>query len=438
MDAIRLFYAGKMDYDAGKGLDEKHRAARGVEQCKALPDTEKRIETPSMWLTTGSSLTKSVVQLAVWEWVGIWLAIAVLISTLAFNGFLTGEKGPDSYPRLVVVAIYGLGFCGHSWYVWKTCRSFFTVVSAGSAWSMLNKASFASVELRHLELRLNHDGPGPIFRQVGKPASSSTFPVMEACLVHDIGSSSAQSSPVAVDKSAEMVIEWQQGDIRNTVDAGKSALERIIANVMTLVGIVITTGFSVWTSQSNSDSSSQLGSLALLASLTLGSGAMFSSAIDLRLMQSAFQNVLFLKELMINGETAAHVNKQASKRRSIGFTHNTVDAKEVRMRDLVRFTKWWSGLLFGPAYSLLPTEEDHARQSRGAEFELHVDVRGKDVIFTTGNTDVHCKDSEGFNVESINVCYIPQTTATISSQSGKPEVQVKTNEISQVNKGRTR
>jgi len=73
-----------------------------------------------------------------------------------------------------------------------------------------------------------------------------------------------------------------------------------VANVMTMVGIIITTGFSVWTTKSSSATeSTQLGSLALLASLSLGAAAMFSSAVDLSVMETSFRNVLFLKEVMI-------------------------------------------------------------------------------------------------------------------------------------------
>ena len=52
-DAIRLLYAGKMDQDL------EYHVARGVDQCVAKP-TEK-FTTPPMWLTTGSSLTRSII-----------------------------------------------------------------------------------------------------------------------------------------------------------------------------------------------------------------------------------------------------------------------------------------------------------------------------------------------------------------------------------------
>src|SRR6266536_6697260 len=91
----------------------------------------------------------------------------------------------DSYPRLIVVLIYTAAFCFHAWYAWRTCKSFFTLLGAGATWSMLNKAIFAAVNLGQLQGRLT-GGPAPVFRQVGKPASSPTFPAYDALLAHEI------------------------------------------------------------------------------------------------------------------------------------------------------------------------------------------------------------------------------------------------------------
>jgi hypothetical protein len=226
-DAIRLAYVGKMN-------DEKARVARGVEQCEAVPDN--RVVTPPMWLTTGSSLTKSIVQLAVWEWISIWMAIAMLVSTLAFNGFFTNDRALDSSPRLVVVTIYLASFCLHAWYVWKKCRSFFTLASAGASWSMLNKASFASVDLGILNNRLS-GGPAPVFRQVGKPGSSAIYPTYEACLLQDVGLPQNEIGvvdPASGDEqkgAAETVNAWQKREVTSTVEAGSAALDLIVTNV---------------------------------------------------------------------------------------------------------------------------------------------------------------------------------------------------------------
>jgi hypothetical protein len=402
-DAIRLLYAGKMDQD--QSYD--HRVGRGVDQCVAEP--AKRFITPPMWLTTGSSLTSSMIQLAVWEWISIWMVLAMLMSTLAFNGFLNGELSQDSYPRLVIVLIYVMSFALHAWYVWKSCRTFFTVVAAGASWSLLHKASFVSVDLQQLERRVTENADSPAFKQVGKPSSSSTFPVTPTVLHHDVG----HNIPATVDENisdvqkseASTVADWQKRDISSCVESGKLASDNIITNAMTILGVTITTGFTVWTNKTDSTlDSSQLGSLALLASLALGTSAMFTSAIHLSVTNSAFQNVLFLKELMINGESSSHVSKRASKKKILGFSHGSIRYQPVGMMELMKLSKIGSMIFFGPAYALLPTAADHKRQAPGAEYEFHTTVRGKNVIFTTSKTNRHA-EADGHTAEAINVFF---------------------------------
>ncbi|KIW14277.1 hypothetical protein PV08_07059 [Exophiala spinifera] len=407
-DAIRLMYTGEID-------GEQQRAARGLKQCEATLD--ERISTPPMWLTTGSSLTKSIVQLAVWEWVCAWAALSMTISTLAFNGFFNSDKGPDSYPRLVVVAIYAVAFFLHFWYVYRTFQGFFTLVIAGSSWSLLNKASFASVEFAQFKARLNDDPTSPLFRELGKAAASTTYSVCPATLLQDVGVVPVSDKETLTDSQmseARTVGDWQKRDITSTVESGRSALDGIVANVMTMVGIVITTGFSVWTTRPTSGTvSSQLGSLALLASLTIGAAAMFSSAIDLSVMLDSFRNVLFLKEVMLNGEASGHVQKRASRKKILGFTHKTVTPRPLRIKDLCTFTSVWSLIVFGPAYALLPSISDHERQSAGAQFELTIRVRGKKVVFSTESTNRHNRKPDGSNVGAINVCY--QATPSVQA-----------------------
>jgi len=265
------------------------------------------------------------------------------------------------------------------------------------------------VNLRQLNHRLIERGASPVFRQVGKPSTSSTFPVSPALLEQDVGQVQMATEEHLSDvqrSEAGTVGDWQQKDYSSCITAASSALASVILHITTIVGITITTGFSVWTTtvESTTESTeSQLGSLALLASLTVGAGAMFTSAIHLNVLDAAFKNVLFLKEVMINGESSSHISKRVLKRRIIGFTHNSIEFKTVGMIDLMKLSSFWSLIIFGPAYTMLPSVAEHERQSAGLEFEFHVQVRGKRVVFTTSMTNRHAK-SDGANVEAINVC----------------------------------
>ena len=120
---------------------------------------------------------------------------------------------------------------------------------------------------------------------------------------------------------------------------------------------------------------------------------------------------------MINGQAAAHVQKRANKKNIVGFTHQTVQMKTVGFKEMARSTSFWGLLIFGPAYGLLPSKEDHYRQSAGAKFELFSNVRGRKVLLTTEGTNKHIKHEDGGNFDTINVCYLPDPDPNESSSS---------------------
>jgi hypothetical protein len=66
-------------------------------------------------------------------------------------------------------------------------------------------------------------------------------------------------------------------------------------------------------------------------------------------MDSTFTNVLYLKEVMINGHASAYVTKRLSKKSEIGIRHEYVEKKEVSRRDQAKLSKLWSLFIFGQA-----------------------------------------------------------------------------------------
>jgi hypothetical protein len=175
-DAIRLFYVGRMG-------DGERRIAKGVLQCEAVPAA--RVHTSSLWLTGGSPTTTCIVQIFVWEWVIMWLTITMIITTVLFNGFFTDRLGPDSWVRLTVVLMYSAAYCVHVVYVWKAFTDFLTMVSAGSAWSMLNRANFAVVSLMQFERRLRHPTEQLDFKIIDKASAEFVPATYSAVLAHD-------------------------------------------------------------------------------------------------------------------------------------------------------------------------------------------------------------------------------------------------------------
>lgn len=358
--------------------------------------------------------TKAVVQLAIWEWVSFWLMCTTVATTVIFNGFTIDVLSNDSGPRLVVIVIYAGCYLIHAYFVWSSVLHFLTQVGAGAAWSLLHRARFAVVDRSRL---FDHilDGTRPLnFTELEKSSAGSDFTPMtyEAVLpgrAHP--PQRIQRSPEEI-KELEAAMKSMKNDQEKARSsfhtAAENALERIVANAAAMLGICIVTGFTTYTAKPLLDNSStQIGSIALLGSALLGLAAMFTSALHLSTMNKAYQQILSMKELKINGNAIEYVTKRSNQIGVVGFTQGSLKAKKVTLWHLFQAMNWWRkmlSLVFGPAYALLPNADDDARRSTDTSFECNIDVRGQDVVFTTGRTSRHRRQqSNGENIEAINV-----------------------------------
>jgi hypothetical protein len=422
--SIQLFYLGKMNADG-----DHDRVAKGLKECTATAiGKENR---PALWLTGGSPLTKNIVQLLIWEWVSGWLMLLMFFATLLFNGFLTKQLNVDSYPRLAIAVMYVVSYLIHWCYVWMSCSAFFTNVFAGAAWSLLERAKFGIADSKKLYRRMNSDQPFEL-RSIDKASSEfvpTTFSVM---FKQEVGSQNVSSSTTLnlefsspnTDENQEdpkdmraalATIDAAQKNERNTAThSSTKALDQVIANSLIMMGITLSSGFSSWTANQftsntpNNTSTTQIGSLALLASLSLGAATMFSSAMHLSTMESSYRTIVSLKEIKINGHAVDHYKKRGSlaQFKPLSFTKGTVPIWRVSLVDFFAVNKL-SGILglliLGPAYALLPSIKDHERSSANIEFDFVVNVRSDIVMLTTRRTDSHTQGNDGLNVEAINV-----------------------------------
>lgn len=456
--AIRLFYIGKMAKDGGNG-----RVAKGRMEASAAPEGEEQRR--ALWLTSGSALTKNVAQLLVWEWMSLWLVVLMLLATLLFNGFLTGNLNPDSFPRLTIIGLFVAAYAVHFCYVWMVCLRFFRNVFGGAAWSLLERANFVVAETD--KLQRHTPGSSFSFRSIDKASDSyvptvftATFgspdavdptPSPPAPLDEKLTQVSSSTtllgshgplSPGALEEASDLtelraalgtIAETQKAERATATAASTLALDRVIANTMLVMGVTLSSGFAAWTSAQmtenspNNTTTTQIGSLALLASLALGAAAMFTSAMHLEIMGTAFRNILSLKEVKINGMALDHYRKRrsgvvdvpggrrgdAGQKPSLAFTQGTMELAEVELRDIFRTnTQSRGGLggllglaLFGPAYALLPTTGDSLRKSQQMDFDFLAAVGTGRVLLTTRPTDSHARTPDGLNVEAINVCH---------------------------------
>ncbi|KAL8398396.1 hypothetical protein RB596_005785 [Gaeumannomyces avenae] len=463
--AIKLLYIGKMAKDGVNG-----RVAKGRMEASAAPEGEEQRR--ALWLTSGSALTKNVAQLLVWEWMSLWLVVLMLLGTLLFNGFLTGNLNPDSFPRLTIVILFVAAYAVHFCYVWMVCLRFFRNVFGGAAWSLLERANFVVAETNKLPRHAS--GSSFSFRSIDKASDSyvptvftATFGSPDAPSVVDpmpsppvplneklgqISSSTtllpshdsfSSGAPEEASDQTELraalgtIADTQRAERATATAASTLALDRVIANTMLVMGVTLSSGFAAWTSAQMTDNSpnntatTQIGSLALLASLALGAAAMFTSAMHLEIMGTAFRNILSLKEVKINGLALDHYRKRRSgvvdvpggggkrgdaggQNVSLAFTQGTVGLAEVELRDIFRTNTQSQGLggllglaVFGPAYALLPKVGDHQRKSHQMDFDFLATVGTGHVLLTTRPTDSHARTPDGLNVEAINVCHAP-------------------------------
>ena len=437
--AIRLLYLGRMGADEGL-------VARGLRDCAAKPDpTDGQPDHSRLWISSGSALTKNIVQLLVWEWVSLWLILIMLFATLLYNGFLTNELSPDSYPRLTVVIIYVLAYIAHFTYVWTICGSFFTSVAAGASWSLLQRAKFVIGD--HKTLRRHIEGSPLEFRGIDK-ASIEYLPLtFSARFKHEVNLArspidGSPTPPTPDDANAEepddpkevraalATLDVVQKTQRTTAtESATTALDRVITNAMVMMGVTLSSGFSSWTmgqvssNTPNNFTSAQIGSLALLASLSLGAATMFTSAMHLGILDSSYRTIVSLKEMKINGEAVDHYKRRPLSDAHLSFSRGTVPVSSVGFFEILftnRLRNLFGVLLFGPAFALMPRRADDDRTSEETKFDLKVKVGpapgiesgSSTVLFTTRRTDRHGRGKEGRNFEAINVCYIEDEEVT--------------------------
>ncbi|CAH0028966.1 unnamed protein product [Clonostachys rhizophaga] len=436
---IQLFYIGKMKDDSRDGF-----VAKGRQQSIAEPSGSQNRR--SVWLTSGSPLTRNVVQIMVWEWASLWLMIIMSVALLLFNGFFTSNVNLDSYPRLTITLIYSAAFMAHFSFVWIASLEFFGLVFAGASWSLLEKSKFVIAETHKLQ---SHSVGTPFkFRSIDK-ANEAYVPMTFAAR---LGNPTPQSPTLALSSSTmadvakgqnlelgegaaelsvtlETINSIQKAEREYSTEASRQSLDRVMANAMMMMAVTLVNGFASWTSSQftenspNNTTTTQIGSLALLASLSLGATTMFSSAMQLNIMKSSFRTILSLKEMKING-LALDLHRKTRTRtasswhidhpKAVAFTEsNGIAIADVKIADFFAANRsfGYTGLigivLLGPGYAMLPRFSDYHRKSAEVEFDFEAPIDGGKVVLTTRETDRHAKREGNGNLDPVVVCYMP-------------------------------
>lgn len=420
-NAISIFYLGRMKSDK-----TQFRVAKGVLQSTAIPVGNSKES--RLWLTSGSPITKCTIQLLIWEWTSVWLMLLMLATVLAYNGFFTNERNLDSYPRLIIILIYMLAFCIHAFHTWRVSLRFFTKVSAGCSWSLIERGNFAVAETTQLNGHIT--GEPFQYRSIDKASEEHTPKKLIARFKHEVANgldsewtdvatldsrTSTNTDENATDLAAAhktlLATQITERDIART--SANEALSRVISNAMIIMAITLSCSFCSWithqatTNTPNNFASAQIGSLALLGAVSTGSALLFSSALHLSTMEASFHTILSLRELRINGKAIDHHMKRRSQYKSVAFLDGDIPLSPVRFCDLVSLRKgrcYLSMLLVGPALGLLPDKNDFERRSETADFDFKIKVRKHSVLLTTRETTEHVIENKE-TAEAIKICH---------------------------------
>lgn len=362
---------------------------------------------PIFPVSTESNAGKNAINLAIWEWISLWLVIIMITNTAVYNGFTTNDVNPDRFPRLTLTIIYGTVFLLHFAYTWSCfCRAYTGLVLNG-CWTILGDARFAiskstidnpnialirhpittmeisDQEVEKLTTLDIYDIPllGPT--RLADSYGLDRRGVIDAFQESDTGlvQFKLQKRQETVGDTQMAIRSMQEAEIKTFEKATEAALDRILFNASILLSVSIVTGFSTWTqSQLRDATSTQLGSLALLASVGSGIGALLSSALHLGNAKSSPWRVLELTETMVSGKT-----RPVGESPDIGFTRSWGEVShQVNMWSLLgtlRVSQIPMAILFGPAYVLLPSPSDDIASGTVVGSQLIVQIGGTRLLF---------------------------------------------------------
>jgi len=82
---------------------------------------------------------KSLVQLTIWGTISFWLTCLMVINTVVYNGFATGNRISDGNLRLFLVLTYAFSQLIFSCYTVRIYRKVYGYVISQACWVVLTK-----------------------------------------------------------------------------------------------------------------------------------------------------------------------------------------------------------------------------------------------------------------------------------------------------------
>ena len=379
--------------------------AQGSYDVKELPTFSQ----PRSFMVTVkafSPVMKSLVQIAIWNSVSFWLVLVMIVNTLVYNGLVSNNITNDSIIRLVLVSVYAVANIGHLRRTTILLYRNFTFVLFQTCWTIICKEFIFLDYLSYIDYvtTFSEDGNCGYRHHLHKVKGASTmsastmdwrslnlelFGTMERSNTYRVLEDSDRIgyweadgvfSMLSVDdkrrqsnlkkrdktesKFDKFIKPLRETEIKAYEKATDSALEKTLANVAVLLGICLATALAPWTSTQKIDATgAQLGSYALLLSISTGLLALVNGITQLTNATDSARTLLLLQERTIETSHDTHESEDVSKNFSLrdepkfGFSKGIPGGSQLTSFGLWRSTSLLGKLpclLFGSALMLIP------------------------------------------------------------------------------------
>lgn len=379
-----------------------------------------------------SPVMKGLVHVAIWNSISFWLVLVVVINTLVYNGFLSKNITNDSIVRLILVSVYAVMNIGHQVYITTLLYHSFTFALFQACWTYISKNFLFLDLKDYQKMVMRHIGGQWIYKDkrifntlevwisldlelFGTTERSDTYrlpirldDVIEYYpKIHDFeelpdgdprrrydglvelsredlirkytveklpdGDPRREFNLITRDKTEskfeKLVKPLREAEIKAYEKSIDSTLEKTLANVAVLFSICVATALAPYTSvQTFNATNAQLGSYALLLSISTGFLALISSMTQLNNATESAKLLLLLQEKTIEATEFMHEHAGEASRNfsirskpSFGFSHGINTKSPLTWFSLWKSTRKSTSLLrqlpfllFGLALKLIP------------------------------------------------------------------------------------
>ena len=363
----------------------------GSDDCKDEPNIPVLGKSHMVVVTAFSPVMKRLVQIAIWNYVSLWLVLVMIINTLVYNGFLSHEITNDGVLRLVLVGVYAVAIIGYRYRTTTLLYRNFTSVLFQTCWTIIcKKFLFGNYSRCEFYAMVRHDPDSSKitwtsldFELFGTTEQLDTYqdlskddkPIsfyddMNQCDVFSewsVDDERRRSHLKARDKIEsgfdKFVKPIREAEIKAYEKAIESALEKALANVAVFLAISLATALAPWNStQTISTTSVQLGSYALLLSISAGFFALISSMTQLTNATESARVLLLLQEKTIVANSTHYEGNGFNflwlqDEPSFSLSNDIKGKSQLTSSSLWRLESFFDELpclLLGPALMLIP------------------------------------------------------------------------------------